>query len=52
MTVKLLKDAVRVTLLLVFLLLAAAAGAQTVLIDDSFDFDVKGWDYFGGPKSS
>jgi len=50
MIVKALKGATPLMLLFAFLLMAAAADAQTVLIDESFDFDIAGWNYFGGPE--
>jgi hypothetical protein len=31
-------------------LMATAVDAQTVLIDEPFDFDIAGWNYFGGPE--
>ena len=50
MKAKSLKVAVGVMLLFAFQLMATAAGAQTVLIDKTFDFDISAWNYFGGPE--
>jgi hypothetical protein len=50
MKAKSLRIAVRVMLPFAFQLMATAVDAQTVLIDEPFDFDIAGWNYFGGPE--